>query len=103
VFPLVVLFGLCAVDRARPNGIRNSVAEHPRRVQPRQHQGVGLVALVSVAASPCEVPIANSRSIARVPLVVAGRSRGLFSGLTGLATGVVVLCIARSGNASAKR
>jgi len=65
---------------------------------------LGLVALVAVAALALQVPIAQwaDRS-RRVPLVVGGAIVwGVFSGLTGMATGLIIFGIARSGSALGK-
>ena len=59
---------------------------------------------VSVAALALQVPIAQFADRSRrVPLAIAGALVwALFSGLTGLATGVIMLTIARSGSAIGK-
>ena len=103
-FPLVVLFGLNAVDELDrtafgillPN-IRDEFGLDNTKV-------LGLVALSSVAALALQVPIAQYADRSkRVPLAVAGALVwGMFSGMTGLATGVVVLTIARSGSSLGK-
>jgi len=103
-YPLVVLFGLNAVDELDrtafgillPN-IRDEFGLDNTKV-------LGLVALSSVAALALQVPIAQYADRSkRVPLAVAGALIwGMFSGMTGLATGVVVLTIARSGSSLGK-
>ncbi|MGA0879546.1 MAG: MFS transporter, partial [Ilumatobacteraceae bacterium] len=104
VFPLVVLFGLNAVDELDRAAFGILLPEI------RDHFGLdlstmlGLVALASVAALALQVPIAQwaDRS-RRIPLVVGGALVwAIFSGLTGLATGLIVLTIARSGSSLGK-
>lgn len=103
-FPLVVLFGLNAVDELDRAAFGILLPEI------RDHFGLdlstmlGLVALASVAALALQVPIAQwaDRS-RRIPLVVSGALVwAIFSGLTGLATGLIVLTIARSGSSLGK-
>ncbi len=103
-FPLFVLFGLNAVDELDRAAFGILLPEI------RDHFGLdlstmlGLVALASVAALALQVPIAQwaDRS-KRIPLVAAGALVwALFSGLTGLATGLIVLTIARSGSSLGK-
>lgn len=103
-FPLVVLFGLNAVDELDRAAFGILLPEI------RDHFGLdlstmlGLVALASVAALALQVPIAQwaDRS-RRIPLVVGGALVwAVFSGLTGLATGLIVLTVARSGSSLGK-
>lgn len=103
-FPLVVLFGLNAVDELDrtafgvllPN-IRDSFNLDNAKV-------LGLVALVSLAALALQVPIAQYADRSkRVRLAIIGAvAWGFFSGMTGLAVGVVLFTIARSGSAVGK-
>ena len=103
-YPLVVLFGLNAVDELDrtafgillPN-IRDEFGLDNTKV-------LGLVALSSVAALALQVPIAQYADRSkRVPLAVVGALLwATFSGMTGLATGVVILTIARSGSSLGK-
>jgi len=103
-FPLVVLFGLNAVDELDrtafgillPN-IRDHFGLDNTKV-------LGIVALSSVAALALQVPIAQYADRSkRVPVAVVGALIwGTFSGMTGLATGVVLLTIARSGSSLGK-
>ena len=103
-YPLVVLFGLNAVDELDrtafgillPN-IRDEFGLDNTKV-------LGLVALSSVAALALQVPIAQYADRSkRVPLAVVGALIwATFSGMTGLATGVVILTIARSGSSLGK-
>ncbi len=104
VFPLVVLFGLNAVDELDRTAFAILLPNIRDEFNLDNTKVLGLVAIVSVAALALQVPIAQYADRSRrVPLVVAGAiSWALFSGLTGLATGVVVLCIARSGSAIGK-
>ncbi|HRE00959.1 MAG TPA: MFS transporter, partial [Ilumatobacteraceae bacterium] len=65
---------------------------------------LGLVALASVAALALQVPIAQIADRSkRVRMAIIGALVwAMFSGMTGLATGVVMLTIARSGSAVGK-
>ena len=104
VFPIVVLFGLNAVDefdRAAFGILLPEIREH---FDLDFSTMLGLVGLASVAALALQVPIAQiADRRKRVPLAVAGALVwALFSGLTGFATGIVVLTIARSGSALGK-
>ncbi|MBK9969742.1 MAG: MFS transporter [Acidimicrobiaceae bacterium] len=103
-YPLVVLFGLNAVDELDrtafgillPN-IRDEFGLDNTKV-------LGLVALSSIAALALQVPIAQYADRSRrVPLAIVGALVwATFSGMTGLAGGVVVLTIARSGSSLGK-
>jgi len=103
-FPLVVLFGLNAVDELDrtafgillPN-IRDEFGLDNTKV-------LGIVALSSVAALALQVPIAQYADRSkRVPVAIVGALIwGVFSGMTGLAAGVVLLTIARSGSSLGK-
>ncbi len=103
-FPLVVLFGLNAVDELDrtafgillPN-IRDEFGLDNTKV-------LGIVALSSVAALALQVPIAQYADRSkRVPVAIIGALIwGAFSGMTGLATGVVLLTVARSGSSLGK-
>ncbi|MFM9036283.1 MAG: MFS transporter [Actinomycetota bacterium] len=103
-FPLLVLFGLNAVDEFDRAAFGILLPEI------RDHFGLdlstmlGLVGLVGVAALALQVPIAQLADRSRrVPLAVGGAILwAVFSGLTGMATGLVVLCIARSGSSIGK-
>ena len=104
IFPLMILFALNAVDELDRAAFGVLLPEI------RDHFGLdlsttlGLVALVAVAALALQVPIAQwaDRS-RRVPLVVGGAIVwGVFSGLTGMATGLIIFGIARSGSALGK-
>lgn len=103
-FPLVVLFGLNAVDELDRTAFGILLPEI------RDHFGIdiqtalSLVALSAVAALALQVPIAQFADRSkRIPLVVIGAMVwGLFSGMTGLATGLILLTVARSGSALGK-
>jgi branched-chain amino acid transport system ATP-binding protein len=103
-FPLMILFALNAVDeldRAAfgvllPN-IRESFGIDIQTT-------LGIVALSGVAALALQVPIAQYADRSnRVPLLVLGAlAWGFFSGMTGLAVGLILLTVARSGSALGK-
>ncbi|MFZ9384192.1 MAG: MFS transporter [Ilumatobacteraceae bacterium] len=104
VFPIVVLFGLNAVDefdRAAFGILLPEIREH---FDLDFSTMLGLVGLASVAALALQVPIAQIADRSkRTRLAVAGALVwALFSGLTGFATGLIVLTIARSGSALGK-
>ena len=103
-FPLVVLFGLNAVDELDRTAFGILLPNIRDEFHLDNTKILGLVALVSVAALALQVPIAQYADRSRrVPLAIAGAVVwALFSGLTGLATGVIVLTIARSGSAVGK-
>ncbi len=103
-FPLVVLFGLNAVDELDRTAFGILLPNIRDEFNLDDTKVLGLVALVSIAALALQVPIAQYADRSRrVPLVVLGAlTWAFFSGLTGLATGVVVLTIARSGSAIGK-
>ena len=103
-FPLVVLFGLNAVDELDrtafgvllPN-IRDAFGLDNTKI-------LGVVALASIGALALQVPIAQYADRSkRIPLVIAGALVwAFFSGMTGLATSVVMLTIARCGSGIGK-
>jgi branched-chain amino acid transport system ATP-binding protein len=103
-FPLVVLFGLNAVDeldRTAFGILLPNIRDHFNL----DNTGVlSLVALSSIAALALQVPIAQYADRSkRVPLAIIGALLwAVFSGMTGLATGVVILTIARSGSSLGK-
>lgn len=104
VFPLVVLFGLNAVDELDRTAFGILLPNIRDAFNLDNTGALSLVALASIAALALQVPIAQYADRSkRVPLAVVGALVwGAFSGLTGLATGVVVLTIARSGSALGK-
>ena len=103
-FPLVVLFGLNAVDELDRTAFGILLPNIRDEFNLDDTKILGLVALVSVAALALQVPIAQFADRSRrVPLAIIGAVVwASFSGLTGLATGVVVLSIARSGSSVGK-
>ena len=103
-FPLVVLFGLNAVDELDRTAFGILLPNIRDEFHLDNTKVLGLVALVSVAALALQVPIAQYADRSRrVPLAILGAVVwALFSGLTGLATGVIVLTIARSGSSVGK-
>ncbi len=103
-FPLVVLFALNAVDELDRTAFAILLPNIRDEFNLDNTKVLGLVALVSVAALALQVPIAQYADRSRrVPLAIGGAVVwALFSGLTGLATGVIVLSIARSGSAIGK-
>jgi branched-chain amino acid transport system ATP-binding protein len=103
-FPLVVLFGLNAVDELDRTAF-GILLPNIRDEFNLDNTGVlSLVALSSIAALALQVPIAQYADRSRrVPLAIAGAVLWAgFSGMTGLATGVVMLTIARSGSSLGK-
>jgi branched-chain amino acid transport system ATP-binding protein len=104
VFPLVVLFGLNAVDELDRAAFGILLPEIRDDFGLDLRTTLGLVAAVSVAALALQVPIAQLADRSpRVPIMVAGAvTWALFAGLTGLATGLVVLGVARSGSSLGK-
>ena len=103
-FPLVVLFGLNAVDELDRTAFGILLPNIRDEFHLDNTKVLGLVALASVAALALQVPIAQYADRSRrVPLAIVGAVVwALFSGLTGLATGVIVLTIARSGSSIGK-
>jgi branched-chain amino acid transport system ATP-binding protein len=104
VFPLVVLFGLNAVDELDRTAFGILLPEIRESFGLDLTGALAVVALSAVAALALQVPIAQHADRARrVPLVIAGALVwAVFSGLTGLAWSVAVLVIARSGSAVGK-
>ena len=103
-YPLVVLFGLNAVDELDRTAFGILLPNIRDEFGLDNTKALGLVALSSIAALALQVPIAQYADRSkRVPLAVAGALIwAMFSGMTGLATGVVVLTIARSGSSLGK-
>jgi ABC-type branched-subunit amino acid transport system ATPase component/sugar phosphate permease len=103
-FPLVVLFGLNAVDELDRTAFGILLPNIRDEFDLDNTKVLGLVALVSLAALALQVPIAQYADRAkRVPLAIVGAlGWAVFSGMTGLATGVVLLGIARSGSSVGK-
>ncbi len=103
-YPLLILFGLNAVDELDRTAFGILLPEI------RDHFGIdiqtalSLVALSSVAALALQVPIAQwADRTKRIPLVVFGAfAWAFFSGMTGLAAGLILLTVARSGSSLGK-
>ncbi|NQY56809.1 MAG: MFS transporter [Ilumatobacteraceae bacterium] len=103
-FPLIVLFGLNAVDELDRTAFGILLPEIREAFSIDIQTALSLVALASVAALALQVPIAQwaDRS-RRIPIVVGGAlAWGFFSGMTGLATGLILLTVARSGSSLGK-
>lgn len=103
-YPLVVLFGLNAVDELDRTAFGILLPEIRDHFNLDLTATLSLVALASVGALALQVPIAQfADRHRRVPLAIGGALVwAMFSGMTGLAMGVVVLTIARSGSAVGK-
>ena len=103
-FPLVVLFGLNAVDELDRTAFGILLPDIRKEFGIDLKTALGLVALSSIAALLLQVPIAQYADRSkRIPLAIIGALVwALFSGMTGLATGVIVLTIARSGSSIGK-
>lgn len=104
VFPLMILFALNAVDELDRAAFGVLLPEIREYFDLDLSTTLGLVGLVAVAALALQVPIAQwADRTRRVPLVVGGAIVwGIFSGLTGMATGLIIFGIARSGSALGK-
>ncbi|MFZ4811744.1 MAG: ATP-binding protein, partial [Ilumatobacteraceae bacterium] len=103
-FPLFVLFGLNAVDELDRTAF-GILLPNIRDAFNLDNTGVlSLVALASIGALALQVPVAQyADRTKRVRLAIIGALVwATFSGMTGLATGVVVLTIARSGSSLGK-
>jgi ABC-type branched-subunit amino acid transport system ATPase component/predicted MFS family arabinose efflux permease len=103
-FPLIVLFGLNAVDELDRTAFGILLPNIRKDFGIDLKTALALVALSSIAALLLQVPIAQYADRSRrVPLAIIGALVwALFSGMTGLATGVIVLTIARSGSSIGK-
>ena len=103
-FPLVVLFGLNAVDELDRTAFAILLPNIRDHFNLDNTKVLSLVALASVASLALQVPIAQFADRSkRVPLAIGGAMVwAFFSGMTGLATGVVILTIARSGSSIGK-
>jgi branched-chain amino acid transport system ATP-binding protein len=103
-FPLVVLFGLNAVDELDRTAFGILLPNIREEFNINLTTALALVALASIAALALQVPIAQYADRSkRIPLAIGGAIVWcLFSGMTGLAMGVVVLTIARSGSSIGK-
>ena len=103
-FPLVILFGLNAVDELDRTAFGILLPNIRDEFNINLTTALALVALASIAALALQVPIAQYADRSkRIPLAIGGAIVWcLFSGMTGLAMGVVVLTIARSGSSIGK-
>jgi ABC-type branched-subunit amino acid transport system ATPase component/MFS family permease len=103
-FPLVVLFGLNAVDELDRTAFGILLPEIRESFGIDIQTALSLVALSAVAALALQVPIAQyADRTKRIPLVVFGAlSWGFFSGMTAFATGLILLTVARSGSSLGK-
>ncbi|MCB0955115.1 MAG: MFS transporter, partial [Ilumatobacter sp.] len=103
-YPLMILFALNAVDELDRTAFGILLPNIRDHFNLDNTSVLGLVALASVAALALQVPIAQFADRSRrVPLAIAGALVwAVFSGMTGLATGVVLLTVARSGSALGK-
>jgi branched-chain amino acid transport system ATP-binding protein len=103
-YPLVILFGLNAVDELDRTAFGILLPEIRDAFGIDIQTALSLVALSSVAALALQVPIAQyADKTNRIPLLVVGAlAWGFFSGMTGLATGLILLTIARSGSSLGK-
>ena len=103
-YPLVILFGLNAVDELDRTAFGILLPNIRDHFHLDNTKVLTLVALSSIVALALQVPIAQYADRARrVPLAILGALVwALFSGMTGLATGVIMLTIARSGSSLGK-
>jgi ABC-type branched-subunit amino acid transport system ATPase component/predicted MFS family arabinose efflux permease len=103
-YPLIILFGLNAVDELDRTAFGILLPEIRESFDINISTALSIVALSSVAALALQVPIAQyADKSKRIPLVVGGALMwAMFSGMTGLATGLILLTIARSGSALGK-
>jgi ABC-type branched-subunit amino acid transport system ATPase component/predicted MFS family arabinose efflux permease len=103
-FPLLVLFGLNAVDELDRTAFGILLPEIRESFNINISTALSIVALSSVAALALQVPIAQyADKSKRIPLVVIGAvAWAIFSGMTGLATGLILLTVARSGSSLGK-
>ncbi len=103
-FPLLVLFGLNAVDELDRTAFGVLLPEIRESFDINISTALSIVALSSIAALALQVPIAQYADRSkRIPIVVVGALMWAgFSGMTGLATGLILLTIARSGSSLGK-
>ncbi len=100
ILPLVVLFGLNAVDELDRTAFGILLPEIRDEFGMSTQAILTMIAVVTLVALLLQVPIASyADRHKRVPLAAAGGALwGVFSLLTGLATGVVMLYIVRIGS-----
>lgn len=103
-FPLIILFGLNAVDELDRTAFGVLLPEIRKSFDINISTALSIVALSSIAALALQVPIAQfADKSKRIPLVVVGAlAWAAFSGMTGLATGLILLTVARSGSSLGK-
>ena len=103
-FPLLVLFGLNAVDELDRTAFGILLPEIRESFDINISTALSIVALSSIAALALQVPIAQyADKSKRIPIVMIGAVAWAgFSGMTGLATGLILLTIARSGSSLGK-
>jgi branched-chain amino acid transport system ATP-binding protein len=103
-YPLIILFGLNAVDELDRTAFGILLPEIRESFDINISTALSIVALSSIAALALQVPIAQyADKSKRIPLVVVGAlAWASFSGMTGLATGLILLTIARSGSSLGK-
>ncbi len=103
-YPLVILFGLNAVDELDRTAFGILLPEIRESFDINISTALSIVALSSIAALALQVPIAQyADKSKRIPLVFGGALMwAMFSGMTGLATGLILLTIARSGSSLGK-
>jgi len=103
-FPLLILFGLNAVDELDRTAFGVLLPEIRESFDINISTALSIVALSSIAALALQVPIAQYADRSkRIPIVVVGALMWAgFSGMTGLATGLILLTIARSGSSLGK-
>ena len=104
LYPLFVMFGLNAVDEFDRAAFGVLVPNIKEAFNLDLKGVLSLVGLVSLFALALQVPIAQLADRApRIPLVVAGATLwAFFSMLTGMASGVIMLGIARAGSSIGK-
>ena len=104
IYPILVLFGLNAVDELDRAAFGILLPEIRDHFNLDLSTMLAIVALSSVAALALQVPIAQLADRSkRIPLAVIGALVwGVFSGMTGIALGVIMLTIARSGSSLGK-
>ncbi len=103
-YPLIILFGLNAVDELDRTAFGILLPNIRESFDINISTALSIVALSSIAALALQVPIAQyADKSKRIPLVVGGALMwAMFSGMTGLATGLILLTIARSGSSLGK-
>jgi len=96
-FPLLILFGLNAVDELDRSAFGILLPNIRDAFDLNLATALSIVALSTVAALALQVPIAQFADRSkRIPLVVGGAlAWAFFSGMTGLSIGVIMLTVAR--------